>query len=375
MHHSKLFHENGYVYLENFLDKSNCQQYVHEFQKLIDQGLTRKDEHCPLSHSIALSPLFDSLLEQLTPQIEMVTEKKLFPTYSYARWYAPGDELLVHQDRASCEISVTLTLGFEGNPWPIWMGYDQNKINCKPVSMNVGDAVVYKGCDMYHWREKYTEGQWQVQVFLHYVDADGPFKEFKYDKRKGLSHHSGYQNIKRSDFFHLKSAISLEACNKLINQFENNLDKSFDATLIGNKLDKTIRDTKKIQLPVYQSIGATMAGIGIFANQDIWNFNITHANQCEFLRYDFNGHFAMHMDSDLNERNTDEMRKLTCILILNNDFEGGKLYFQNGKEKTYPEQNPGDLIVFPSFLMHGVEPIVSGIRRSIVTWLVGPYWK
>ena len=46
-----------------------------------------------------------------------------------------------------------------------------------------------------------------------------------------------------------------------------------------------------------------------------------------------------------------------------------------GKEKVYPAQDSGDVIIFPSFLTHGVEPVTSGIRRSIVTWLVGPFFK
>jgi hypothetical protein len=44
--------------------------------------------------------------------------------------------------------------------------------------MNVGDAVIYRGCEMYHWREKYIEGQWQAQVFIHYVDQDGSYAEW-----------------------------------------------------------------------------------------------------------------------------------------------------------------------------------------------------
>ena len=171
---SESFREKGYIYLDNFLDKENCQQYVDEFKKFIEEGKTTVDSQCPLSHSLGHSALFDSLLEQLTPNMETVTGKKLYPTYAYARWYAPGDELKIHQDRPSCEISATITLGFSGYSWPIYMGYDKDKKNCQQINMNVGDAVVYKGQEMYHWREKYTEGEWQAQVFIHYVDANGP---------------------------------------------------------------------------------------------------------------------------------------------------------------------------------------------------------
>jgi hypothetical protein len=54
------------------------------------------------------------------------------------------------------------------------------------VDMQIGDAVLYKGMEVEHWREKYTEGQWQAQVFLHYVDANGLYADQKYDGRKSL---------------------------------------------------------------------------------------------------------------------------------------------------------------------------------------------
>ena len=108
---SELFNRNGYIYLSDFLDKENCQQYVDKFKKLIDEGKAEKDNQCPLSFSLGHTPLFDSLLEQLTLNVETATGKKLLPTYAYARWYSPGDELKLHRDRPSCEISATITLG------------------------------------------------------------------------------------------------------------------------------------------------------------------------------------------------------------------------------------------------------------------------
>ena len=366
------FDREGYLYVPQFLHVENCQQYVQEFKNLIEQGLTKKDTQCPLSHSIGHSITFDSCLEQLTPYVEKRVGKKLYPTYAYARWYAPGDELKIHRDRPSCEISATITLGFEGNQWPIYMGYDQNKQNCRKINMQVGDAVIYKGQEMYHWREKYTEGQWQAQVFIHYVDANGPNAEWKFDKRDRLAHHKSGG----SDGYFLvrKNAFSINTCDNIIKQFEKNTDMFNEAQLINNVVDKSIRDTKKIQAGVDSGVGATLVGIGLAANNQEWKFNITHSNQSEFLKYDTSGHFSEHVDTIMNDK-SDQTRKLTIIAILNNDFEGGKLYFKYGKEKTYPSQEPGDVIIFPSFLTHGVEPVTSGIRRSVVTWLVGPYFK
>ena len=53
------------------------------------------------------------------------------------------------------------------------------------VALNPGDMVAYRGCELDHHRDKfeYPEDAWHVQGFFHYVDANGPYASFKYDKR------------------------------------------------------------------------------------------------------------------------------------------------------------------------------------------------
>jgi len=381
------FEVNKYVHLKDFLDKDSCIELVTELQRLVDEGKTLKDDQCPLSQAIHGASVFDSLLEQLTPHFEKASGKRLYPTYAYARLYAPGDELKIHTDRPACEISATLTLGFEGDVWPIYVGDYAEKgqgrkvtiqngetkylTNEREIKMGVGDAVLYRGMEKVHWREIYNEGKWQAQVFLHYVDVDGPHAEWKYDKREKLSHHKELEYT----FWHFPDAMTPEAAKKLIESLEAQTQGE-DAG-IGGKLgviDKKIRDVKKVTLPSYRGIGATMVGLGMAANQQAWKFNITHSNQTDYLKYDVEGHYNPHVDTFMKPGDN-ECRKLTVLVFLNDDFEGGKLFIQNGHKKTYPPQAAGTCLVFPSFMLHGVEPVTKGIRRSIVTWLVGPWFK
>tara|TARA_R100000388_G_C7242154_1_gene162223 strand:- start:1308 stop:2420 length:1113 start_codon:yes stop_codon:yes gene_type:complete len=360
------FKENDYVHLNEFLSKNNCQQYVLELKKLIDEGFSKKDNQCPLSHSVSGTATFDSLLEQITPNIEECTGKKLYPTYAYARLYAPNDELKVHKDRAACEISVTINLGFKGNQWPFYVG-NEDKSNSKKIDMNEGDAVIYRGDKVYHWREKYMEGEWQAQVFLHYVDAQGPNTRYKYDGRVCLAHHQSH-NLNQ-DYLIKYSALTLESCKNIIKTFDKNDDKLKDALLVGDVLNKDIRNNKKIEIPTDQGIGATLAGIGLAANNSMWKFNIDNCDQAEYLRYGSSGHFSEHIDTVFDKKH---QRKLTIILFLNDDYEGGRLYLKTGNQKIYPQQSAGDVIIFPSFFLHSVEPVLSGTRRTIVSWLKGP---
>ena len=366
-----VFAAQGYVHLTEFLDKENCAQLTDELKKLVDKGATRQDEQCPKSQAVHGAPVFDSLLEQLLPHFEAASGKRLLPTYAYARLYAPGDELKIHTDRPACEISVTLTLDFDGNVWPIFMG-DEGGTNASKIEMSAGDAVLYRGMDKHHWREPYKEGQWQAQVFLHYVDADGVHAEWKYDKRPKLSHHT------EPDYtcWHFQDAMTPEACRKLIESLE--VQAQGEQAQIGMGADgtvnKEIRDVKRVTLPSYRGIGATMVGFGMSANHQAWKFDVTHSNQTDYLKYDKDGHYHAHVDTFMKPGDP-ECRKLTVLVFLNDDFEGGRLFLQNGHEKIYPPQKAGTALVFPSFMLHGVEPVTSGIRRSIVTWMVGPWFK
>jgi hypothetical protein len=117
----------------------------------------------------------DSLMLSKQSLMEQETGIKLFPTYSFWRMYTFSSDLAEHKDRAACEISVTVMIGSDGIQWPIFM--EDN-----PVYLEAGDACIYLGCELNHKREEF-QGDWQSQVFLHYVDASGPNIDKMFDGR------------------------------------------------------------------------------------------------------------------------------------------------------------------------------------------------
>jgi len=362
------FDKNGYVYLKDFLDLDNCRELTNELNKYIKRGETTKDPQCPISEAVHGTVTFDQLLVDLLPHFEKACGKRLYPTYSYARLYKPGEELKKHTDRPACEISATITLGLEGNPWSIYMAGNK-------VDMQVGDAVLYRGMDVEHWREKYTEGQWQAQVFLHYVDADGSHANQKYDGRASLGLSKTTNPKVLTDCAIFENHISHNFCNNLIDRYIQN-DIKKEPPIIGGNLgtvDKNIRDTERVLLQQNVGIGATLTATGLNANHYWWKYNITHSNQTELLIYKPEGHYNPHVDTF--HEHSDNTRKLTSLAILNDDFEGGKFFLNANGTVYYPSQKKGTVLVFPSYMIHGVEPVTKGIRYSCVTWLVGPYFK
>lgn len=358
-----------YVHLKDFLAKESCAELTAELFRLVAEQKTTQDTQCPKSQAVHGAMAFDKLLIDLLPHFEKASGRRLYPTYSYARLYAPDDELLIHTDRPACEISATLTLGFEGDVWAIYMG-DEGKQNASRIDMAVGDAVLYRGMDKHHWRERYTEGKWQAQVFLHYVDADGAHAEWKFDKRPAL-------NLPVDDmrFRVFTDILTPQACDALVKLYTQDAVPK-EPPVIGTgtgAIDLSVRNVKRVMLPTYKDIGGRLAAVGLSANHHAWKFDITHANQAEFLAYPAGGRYTAHVDTFI--QHGDECRKLTVLAFLNDNFGGGKFFLQDGHERFYPPQSKGTVLVFPSFIMHGVEDVTEGERYSVVCWMVGKFFR
>ena len=156
---------------------------------------TWEDKQIPNTYSSYGDFFMETLMMKVLPIMQQRTDMDLVPCYTYTRVYKKGDILKRHKDRPSCEISTTLHLG--GDPWTIFLDptgaksvIDEYKEIIKPnapkgipVDLEVGDMLVYSGCELEHWREPF-QGNHCAQVFLHYNNVDGPFgTQNKFDKR------------------------------------------------------------------------------------------------------------------------------------------------------------------------------------------------
>jgi hypothetical protein len=185
-----------------FLLKRDAVKYMYDNNITYDNGMlgTWSDTQAPNTYSHYADHVMETLLVKVLPIMAQETGLQLVPTYSYARVYKKGDILHRHKDRPSCEISTTIHLG--GHPWPIFIdgtgadnilsGHETTTI-VKPnapagtkVTLDVGDMLVYSGCELEHWREP-LEGDMCAQVFLHYNHVNGPFAEKnRFDRRPML---------------------------------------------------------------------------------------------------------------------------------------------------------------------------------------------
>jgi hypothetical protein len=190
------FVANYFMMQKQVYDTCRNARYISPFENIIGH-YEGKEEQIPETYSQYSNIAMETLMLKCQPEMEKVTGLKLYPAYTYARIYKKGDVLKRHKDRFSCEISTTMNLG--GDDWPIYLEPNPKKGGVKPgvgyvsdntkgikVDLKPGDMLVYSGCELEHWRNKF-KGKECVQVFLHYNNRKTPgAKDNMFDKRPHL---------------------------------------------------------------------------------------------------------------------------------------------------------------------------------------------
>lgn len=169
-----------YMVLTDFISAQRAQALSKSLLQHHASHPLEPDSRVPHAPAVYDFLPFVRLLVEKIPQLEAVLEEKLLPTYTYARIYGHGDVLPEHVDRDACELSLTLNLEAD-EVWPIQLRAPDGKV--VSVRQKPGDALVYLGCQLPHWRDAFA-GRCCTQVFLHYVLAFGSRTHAYFDKQR-----------------------------------------------------------------------------------------------------------------------------------------------------------------------------------------------
>lgn len=211
MSKNKFFEENGYIFIPELISNIEdfyCAPPLDEKGNRLTGQLKyyRKDKFVYVPEEKQVNGALARYNVPMYREIHYIVRKKieehlgidLLPTYFYDRFYYVGQQLKRHSDRPACEVSVSLQISTNSsNPWPIWFECPDGTESY--VLMKNGDAAVYKGCEREHWRDpllskhskmknlwrtirRKEDDTYHHQVFLHYVNAQGPFVHYANDR-------------------------------------------------------------------------------------------------------------------------------------------------------------------------------------------------
>jgi PKHD-type hydroxylase len=211
-----------------------------------------------------------------------------------------------------------------------------------------------------------------------------------------------------NEFFYFIDAITPEKCDEII-ELGHQL-KFTEGTANTNVEPLTGEERKTGRKDIFGTTLNRNSGVVFTDNQDLydlvfplmfhankeagWDFDIMGAESPQITQYKVNQFYNWHADgnSDRFAMYTKEhvgdnvlmlgnVRKLSMTILLNDDYEGGKLQFKSfgpkhqSKINIPPITKKGSVVVFPSSLVHRVIPVTKGVRYSVVVWFLGPPFK
>ena len=127
---------------------------------------------------------------------------------------------------------------------------------------------------------------------------------------------------------------------------------------------------------------AMMDGLVYFANKQCgWDLDVDFIEPLQRTKYDVGDFYDWHCDEmgwTKDKRPEGRIRKISFTVLLNDDFEGGEFDIEtrNPVEKkrydTFDLSKKNNTVIFPSHMWHRVRPVKTGVRKSIVGWVLGP---
>lgn len=150
-------------------------------------GALRRHYRCLLRHEAFTSgdnqsarravyhnePVARFFLEQLAPAVSQIAGEAVKPSYAYVVAYRSGAELASHVDREQCEYTITLAVDQTPEPslefaWPLYLETKQGRIT---VFQAIGDALLFRGRQLPHGRDRLADGCTSTSILFHYVPA------------------------------------------------------------------------------------------------------------------------------------------------------------------------------------------------------------
>jgi len=169
--------------------------------------------------------------------------------------------------------------------------------------------------------------------------------------------------------------ISLDICDKILDIGKM---KKLEKALVGGDtpeesvlIEKT-RDSKIAWITEPWILAVMYFHANLVNREGQWNYRLDSTPEnAQFTTYTDGGHYDFHVDT-LDPKHP---RKISVILMLSEkgvDYKGGDFEI---KDDGLVELSKGDMLVFPSDLLHRVNPVTEGKRTSLITWVRGPEWR
>ena len=197
------------------------------------------------------------------------------------------------------------------------------------------------------------------------------------EKKFAFDRNSYRSDVKYTDYYWFKEGFTPE---ELVKIEEMTFQLPFETAQTGQDDVSKITDYRKSSIKwcpqneEWEWVYGKLHNMIVEANDIMWKMDLTSMNeQIQYTEYyEGGGHYDWHMDCGLGIQNQRKI-SVTVQLSSQDEYEGGDLDFNIGQQLTAP-RGKGNVVIFPSFYLHRVTPVIKGTRKSFVLWVGGePY--
>ena len=172
--------------------------------------------------------------------------------------------------------------------------------------------------------------------------------------------------------------LSAAKCDEQLSTLRSSTEMGSAKVQSEKTLDKTVRRSNvgwpslESNAPLFNKLSNTI----YLANLNVWKFKLGGKIEWQLTYYtsEDSGVYHPHTDCQFHEAYEEE-RKLSMTLQLSDSaaYRGGNFQFESvSQPDKWPLRQKGTLLLFPSFLAHGVTQLTEGERWSLVAWFSGP---
>lgn len=185
------------------------------------------------------------------------------------------------------------------------------------------------------------------------------------------------EEINQTNYYWFNGGLTSEEVDKIV---EDAKEYSFVKALVVDEENTDKFRKSNIKWLPFESkwdwvIDKIMSQV-VEANDTIWKFDLNSViDNIQYTEYEGNGgHYDWHLDIGPGSISH---RKISIVVQLSDpeEYVGGDLEIMVGSEHTKIPRGKGNVVIFPSFLLHRVVPLVSGNRKSLVLWVGGGHYK
>jgi hypothetical protein len=165
------FTDLGYVNLGGLLGVLHARSLGSYCRALLSRMTAIGDTQCARRFALHNEPLVRFFHHQLAAVMARVAGQPVLPSYCYLVGYREGAVLERHTDREQCEFTISLLVDAgpdcaAASSWPLWLDTKQGALAVHQVP---GDALLFRGRQLPHWRPALGPRQWSHSLLLHYV--------------------------------------------------------------------------------------------------------------------------------------------------------------------------------------------------------------